>query len=302
MNSDIKKTAIALGSFDGLHRGHMAVIEKAVRQKENGLRPIAVTFKEHPQKYLNGSTPPLIFSGIVKERAFKDAGISLYELDFADIMRLTPEEFFEKILINKLHAAFISCGYNYRFGINGTGDAELLKELCEKKDIEFCVAPKVEFENEPISSTRIRQAILAGDIEKANMMLGRPFSYCEKVVSGDHIGRKLGAPTINQFFPENHIIPKFGVYISKVEIDGRFYRAVTNIGIRPTLELKVPRSETCIIDFSGDLYGRHIEVFLLKYLRPELIFEGLDSLKGQIMSDIEKARLYEEPEIYGREI
>ncbi|MGI6773287.1 MAG: bifunctional riboflavin kinase/FAD synthetase [Clostridiales bacterium] len=292
-----QKTAVALGSFDGLHRGHMAVIEKAVKQQNKGLLPVAVVFKEHPQMYLNGSAPPLIFSGEVKERAFKNAGISLYELDFGSIKNLSPEEFFETVLISELNAGFISCGYNYRFGKGGTGDTALLKALCEAKGVELFIAPRIEYGGEAISSTRIRKAILDGDIEAANIMLGRFFSYCEKVVDGDRIGRKLGTPTINQYFPENHIIPKYGVYISKVFVDGKYKRAVTNIGLRPTLEIEVPRSETCIIDYSGNLYGQNIEVCLLSYLRPERKFDSLEGLKAQIRSDIEKARAFKEPRL-----
>ena len=152
------------------------------------------------------------------------------------------------------------------------------------------VAERTDYNGAAISSTRIRNALAEGNIEDANSMLGREFSYKFTVVSGDRRGRLIGAPTINQHFPEGFIVPKFGVYASAVPIDGELHAAVTNIGRRPSFTCDDLRSETCITDFSGDLYGKNVEVKLLRYIRPERDFDSLDSLGDQIAADAQTAK------------
>lgn len=290
--SDISKkhTALALGTFDGLHLGHIAVINSAIEQISNGLLPLALMFSVHPQKILNGSSPSELFWGKVKDKAFKNAGIDVYYLDFKEVMNLSSQDFFNKILIEKLNAKHLSCGYNYRFGKDATGDVDLLSKLCNQANIGLSVAKQVEYNNEPVSSTKIRNYLKEGNIEKANGMLGRAFSYAFTVVGGDKRGRLLGAPTINQFFTETHSIPKFGVYASKTFVEGKWHTSVTNIGLRPTFQGNSPRSETCILDYSGNLYGQTIEVALIKYLRHEKKFPSTQDLCKQIQKDAQAAK------------
>lgn len=285
-----KKTAVALGNFDGLHKGHLAVINEAVMKKHNGLLPCVVTFDEHPQKILSGSAPKRLMSKNLCEKETEKFGCRTVRLSFEKVKNMSPEEFFSEILIKKLNAGFVACGFNYRFGKKGAGNAEILKELCEKYGIGFVCVQGVDFEGESISSTRIRNAIENGEIENANQMLGRHFSYDFEVVTGDRIGGKiLGFPTINQVFPEEHIVPKSGVYASAAEIDGRLYPAMTNIGKRPTVGGEQLRSETCILGFSGDLYGTNTPVKLISYIRDEKKFPSLEALSAQLKSDSEKA-------------
>lgn len=285
-----KKTAVALGNFDGLHKGHLAVINEAVTEKDNGLLPCIVTFDTHPQKTLTGNAPKKLMSESVFEKEAKKLGCRTVRLSFEEIRSMIPEEFFEKVLIEKLNAEFVTCGFNYRFGKNGTGNAELLKELCESHSIGFRCVDSVEIDGEVISSTRIRNAVCNGDIENANKMLGRYFSYDFEVVCGDRIGaKKLGFPTINQIFPADFIVPENGVYASAAEVDGKLYPAMTNIGKRPTVGGEELRSETCIIGFSGDLYGSHPEVKLIKYIREEKKFPSLEELSAQLKTDSAKA-------------
>ncbi|MBE6813123.1 MAG: riboflavin biosynthesis protein RibF [Ruminococcaceae bacterium] len=279
------RTALALGNFDGLHKGHLQVLSAVCSQKENGLQPVLVRFDPHPAAVLRGKTPDRILTD--RERS---AILSAYQaeetvLDFSSVCDLSPEAFVKDVLVDRLHAGFIACGFNFRFGKNGAGTAETLKELARKYSIGCFVAEEVDFENLPVSATRIRDCIRNGQIEQANAMLTRPFSYDFEVVGGDRRGRLMGTPTINQYFPQGFAVPKSGVYASFAVVDGVCYPAVTNIGIRPTFNGTSERSETWIMHFSGDLYGKHIPVYLLKYLRGEVKFDNMDSLRKQILSD-----------------
>lgn len=291
-----RKTAVALGNFDGLHKGHLAVINEAVTEKSNGLLPCILTFESHPQKTLRGSAPKKIMTRSLCEKTAKELGCETVRIPFEEVRNMTPEEFFNKILIKKLNIGFVSCGFNYRFGKNGEGTAETLRKLCENAGIGFKCAEEVLYDGEVISSTRIRQAIENGDIENANNMLGRHFAYDTQVVYGDRIGKKLlGFPTINQLFPDYHVVPKNGVYASATEIDGKLYPSMTNIGKRPTVGGEELRSETCIIGFSGDLYGTFPEVKLIKLIRTEKKFPSLEALSEQLKNDSEKAeKIYNE--------
>ena len=284
-----QKTAVALGTFDGLHKGHMSVINKAAVQRNNGLLPVILLFSEHPMKVITGNSPKELFTGRIKRRETEKTDCIPYEISFERIRDMSPGEFFKDILINELNAGFVSCGFNFKFGKDGSGDVVTLSKLCREHEITLSVSDEVDFKGECISSTRIRQALENGDIKNANEMLGRYFSYDFEVVSGDRRGgAKLGFPTINQFFPDNFIIPKFGVYASVTFIGGKMLPSMTNIGIRPTIGGGKPRSETNIFGFSGDLYGTNTEVALISYVRPEIKFSSLDALKSQMKSDGEK--------------
>ena len=291
-----KKTAVALGNFDGLHKGHLAVINEAVMEKHNGLLPCILTFDSHPQKILKGSAPKKIMTRSLCEKETEKLGCDTVRLSFEEVRNMTPEEFFNEILIEKLNIGFVSCGFNYRFGKNGEGTSETLCKLCKNAGISFKCVGEVLFNGEAVSSTRIRHAIENGEIEKANKMLGRYFSYDFEVVHGDRIGKKLlGFPTINQLFPEWHVVPKNGVYASATEVDGRLYPSMTNIGKRPTVNGEQLRSETCIIGFSGDLYGTHPEVKLIKLIREEKKFPSLEALSAQLQKDSQEAeKIYNE--------
>lgn len=291
-----RKTAVALGNFDGLHKGHLAVINKAVAQKSNGLLPCILTFDSHPLKALTGSAPKRIMTKSLCEKETEKLGCKTVRISFNEVRNMTPEEFFNEILIKKLNAGFVSCGFNYHFGKMGKGTAETLRNLCENAEIGFECADEVIFEDEVISSTRIRQVVENGKAEEAYNMLGRHFSYDFEVVHGDKIGKKLlGIPTINQLFPDWHIVPKNGVYASATEVDGRIYPSMTNIGKRPTVNGEQLRSETCIIGFSGDLYGTHPEVKLIKLIRNEKKFPSLEQLSAQLQKDSQEAeKIYNE--------
>lgn len=297
---NIKKqgTAVALGYFDGIHLGHQAVLDKALLYaKQENLVPVIMLFDVHPRKIIKGKTPPMLKSVGKKRELLLEKGFTVVDLSFTETMNYSPNEFIEKILIDGLNAKVVSCGFDYHYGKDGKGDTESLHEELERRGIKVIEEPAIQLWGEKVSSTAIRKYIADGEIDKANAMLGRHFSYDFTVRKGDGLGRVLGFPTINQCFPEDHVVPRYGVYASKVIVDGKWYPAVTNVGIRPTVSADNMRSETCILDFSGDLYGKNVEVFLIKYMREEVKFPSLEELSRQIEKDIIKAR-----EIYDREV
>lgn len=282
-----EKTAVALGTFDGLHKGHMSVIACALSYKERGFIPLVMLFDSHPLLSLTGCAPAEILQTQLRSEIIENCGAASVTVPFDEIKNLSCREFFEEIIIKKLNAGAVCCGGNYRFGKGGEGGCKELQALCNEFSVELTVSPEITFGSSPVSSTRIRKAVENGDIPLANAMLGREFRYKYEVVSGDKRGRLMGAPTINQHFGENFVVPKKGVYASVTVVDGKEYSSVTNIGMRPSFENTDLRSETCILGFSGDLYGKFIEVRLLKYLRGEIKFDSMEALGEQIRKDAE---------------
>ena len=284
------KTAVALGFFDGLHTGHMHVLCRTAEEKENGLTPTVLLFDEHPAAVLTGSAPQQILPNTIRNGILDDMGIARQVVSFRTLQSLTPEEFVRTILCGTLRAGFVACGFNYRFGIHGTGTAQTLQALCAQQNIRCAIVGETAYNGSPVSSTRIRQALAQGNAAAAAAMLGRPFTYDFEVMDGDKRGRLLGTPTINQYFPAGFMVPAFGVYASFVQLDGCIHPAVTDIGMRPTFNGTAPRSETWIMDYAGDLYGQHIRVQLLEYLRPEVRFPDADALRAQIHRDAATSR------------
>ena len=277
---------VALGTFDGLHLGHKAVI---TAEKTEYQRKLALMFTKHPQLSLKGEAPGALITPEKEKEILSGWGVTAEYIDFSQICNLTPEAFVDDILIKKFNASSVACGFNYRFGKDAEGDAKALLRLCAEREIKVTVVDAVEYENETISSTRIRQALREGRMKDVKNMLGRYFSYDFLVVHGDERGRVLGSPTINQFFDEDFAVPQFGVYASFTVVDGKTYPSVTNIGVRPTFKNSEKRSETNILGFNGDLYGKHPEVFIVEKMREEMKFSSLDELKSQIDKDKESA-------------
>lgn len=284
------KTLVVLGNFDGLHLGHIAVLKTAIKKAdERRLMPIVLLFDKHPCTVLSDKKNFSLIQKSERDKILQEMGFKIVTISFNDVKDLEPEDFLMHIYC-KLNIRAICCGFNYHFGKDGKGDIELLKKKCESLALSLYIEDKVTYKNSPISSTRIRNALERGDVISANSMLGKEFAYELEVVDGDRQGRMLGFPTINQFFPPDFIRPKNGVYASKVYLGGRWYPAVTNIGVRPTVNGTSFRSETCILDFIGDLYGQIVRVYILDFIREEIRFSGLDKLSLAIKKDAEKAR------------
>jgi len=284
---DIAPCSLALGAFDGLHRGHMAVIRAAV-QGGPGKQPLesgVLTFETSP------SGSPAVLTGEDKEEILRNQGVDrLYSFRFSDLRNLPAEKFVGEVLFDRCRAARLCCGEDFRFGKGAEGDVSLLSRLCRENGAELTVVPPVLENGEKISSTRIRAAVEAGDIPLANRLLGRPFGFSLEVIHGNHIGTGLGAPTINQALPEGFVLPPFGVYASWAGVDGQEYYGVTNIGVKPTVGSDRVLSETWMPGFSGDLYGKRVRLFLLQFIRPEKKFGSLEELKAEIEKNARQAK------------
>ena len=286
--------AAALGSFDGLHLGHRQVIGNTLSAP--GLRPAVITFQQNPSVSLQKKPVPLLTTNEQKLALLEEMGVEVvYLLSFDRIRDMEPEDFVEA-LYRVCRVRALSCGFNFRFGKNGRGDAGLLKELCREKGIELSVTPPVSVAGETVSSTRIRACLEQGDVQQAGQLLGRPFGYDFEVTHGRQLGRTWGTPTINQPFPQGYVLPRFGVYASLVEVEGQKYYGVTNIGVKPTVGSDCALSETWIPEFSGDLYGKKVPVELLDFIRPERKFDSLDQLKNEILENGVLARKIAERE------
>ena len=243
------RTAVALGNFDGMHVGHMAVLEGAKSFQKDGLVPVAVLFDEHSMKAITGIAPPMLMTVGERNEYIIKKGLKLETIIFNEIKNLSPEDFVEKILVEKLRAGAVCCGYNYRFGKDAAGSAETMRKICDRLGIKCKIAGEVDVAGHAVSSTQIRSLIENGETEKANEMLGHKFGFSSPVIDGDKRGRRLGFPTINQELPQELVLPRFGVYRTDVTVGHRRYKGVTNIGKRPTVGTEKILSETYIIDF-----------------------------------------------------
>lgn len=290
-------TGVGLGNFDGLHIGHMALINTLIRESRlNGLASIVYTFTKHPENILRKKLiTPLLLTEQKKIELLSEIALdNLYFDEFnEDFSRLSPEDFVKKILIDKLNIKLAVAGYDYRFGYKGQGDVPLLKELGKKYGFKVIIIPAIKCDNEVISSTRIRESIKNGKLETAYKLLGRNYSITAEVVSGRRIGNTIGFPTAN-IHPEAFLVlPENGVYITKTQLDGKLYNSMTNVGYNPTFEdVKQKTVETHLIDFNQDIYGKKIEVFFLKKIRDEKKFKNVEALIEQIKLDMKETKEY----------
>ncbi len=276
------KTAIALGTFDGVHIAHRAVLDFPKDYKKT-----AVTFLKPPKMFFEGKDE-LLMSYEDKEKALKNMGFSeIIPLDFNAVKDISPCEFLE-LLVEKYNPKIISCGFNYRFGKNGAGDTRLLEKFCADKGISLRLCEPIMQNGETVSSTLIRNMLKNGEVEKASALMPVPFSFSCEVIKGDRRGRTIGFPTINQKYPENLVKIKFGVYKTRVSINGKYYDGITNIGVRPTYHSDYIISETYIKDFSGELYGESVRIIPQKFLRKEIKFANVEELRRQIEIDLTK--------------
>ncbi|MBQ6816626.1 MAG: bifunctional riboflavin kinase/FAD synthetase [Clostridia bacterium] len=276
------KTALALGTFDGVHKGHFAVLKSAAEAK---YKSVAVAFKFPPKMYIQNKNIA-INNPKQKEALIKGLGINRVDfLNFKKVKNIEPEKFL-KFLVKKYNPAVISCGFNYHFGKNGKGNIALLQEFCNDNNIILKVADPVLYKDRTVSSTYIRELLSCGNISRANELLRLPFGFTAKVIKGDKRGRTIGIPTINQNYPENLINVKRGVYKSKVLINEKEYFGVTNIGLRPTFATKKITAETHILNFNGNVYGQNVTIQLLEFIREEQKFSTINELKNKIENDI----------------
>lgn len=283
--------AVALGNFDGLHIGHKIVLKSTMEiAKKHNLEPKVMLFDIHPKEFLFNEKLPRLMTDAEIEKSLTAMGFGICRVSFKEIMDYSCEDFIEKILVKKFDAKAVCCGFNYSFGKKGMGNSEMLQSLCKEQGIECNVSKPVSIDGMTVSSTAIRNFLLNGEVQKAAQMLGRNYAVCGAVMDGDKRGRTMGFPTANQRIDDALAVPKFGVYETLVTVDGKKYKGVTNIGIRPTFLAEKALSETHIIDFSGDIYRKDITVELVRFLRPERQFGSLLKLKEQLEKDIQEVK------------
>ena len=289
---------LVLGNFDGVHRGHLALIEelKRLNKKRKQRLPLgAFCFEQHPSHFF-GKPVPMLCDNKQKMELFRRAGLQFVIFcDFAELKDMPPEEFVAKILIHQCGCRMAVCGFNYSFGKKGAGTpADLARWLGSQADCEVSVVPPVTDCGKSVSSTTIRTMLERGHPEDAARLLGRPFTLCGTVKKGKQVGRQMQTPTANLYFPDHSVIPARGVYAVRVKTGRRIYNGISNVGLRPTLEGEggEVNCETFLFDFSGDLYGKKIEVSFLRFLRGERTFASQEALAEQIQKDIEHAKEY----------
>ncbi|MBW4552976.1 MAG: bifunctional riboflavin kinase/FAD synthetase [Aphanocapsa sp. GSE-SYN-MK-11-07L] len=293
LTTALRPTAIALGNFDGVHRGHQQVIQALAEAAESYLTVVA--FDPHPQEFFTGQARTLLTPLAEKSQQLERLGVSqLVLLSFDQTLAaLSPAEFVDQILVQQLAAKAISVGFNFRFGHQRAGNVEDLRAIAANYGIQVNVALPQLFEGERISSSAIRAALEQGDLQRANCLLGRAYTLVGEVGAGDRLGRTLGFPTANLRLPEQKFLPRTGVYAVRVTSDGleQPQLGVMNIGYRPTVDGKKLVVEAHLLDWAGDLYGRTLTVALEQFLRPEQKFADLTALKAQIQQDCDRARM-----------
>lgn len=284
-----EETYIALGSFDGLHLGHMQLVRRAIElSKRNNAKSMVFTFKFHPRSIINKKFPPkILMSNESKLEVLKNAGLDIINMasfDY-DFMKIAPEEFIVK-LIDTYKAKGLVVGFNYRFGYKNMGNIELLKDLSVKYKFSLDIIEPVKYNGKTISSTTIRKLISEdGDVKQASNMLTRPYMIQGNVITGKHLGKKLGFPTANLEFNKKFILPKEGVYFTAVRFQDKYYKGITNVGYNPTTNDNKLSVETNILDFNKDIYGSKIRIYFIDRIRDESKFENLGELINQLECD-----------------
>ena len=286
-------TAVALGNFDGIHLGHRQVISPVLKADGNA-RATVVTFNPHPREFFAGEPRSLLTPQEEKVLHLESIGVEQFVLlPFnRELASLTPQQFVEQILVDQLQAQQISVGADFCFGCKRTGTAKDLQAIAATFGIGVTIVPLLLFHGTRISSSAIREALMTGDVQTANRMLGRPYRLIGQVVKGQQIGRAIGFPTANLQLLSDKLVPRQGVYgvrIAGIHSDQSLL-GVMNIGNRPTVNGVAQTIEVHLLDWSGDLYGRTLIVELEEFIRAEKKFGSLEELKAQIHADCETAR------------
>lgn len=289
------KTAVAMGKFDGIHRGHRRLLEEILKQKERGMKACVFTFDPPPSVLFGAGEERLLTTPEEKRRILEQLGVDIlieYPLN-RETAAVDPECFVREFLHDRMHAGLIAAGDDLSFGKKGAGNAALLDSLRDKYHFEVKIISKVCMDGASISSTRIRSLVEAGKMEEVQRLSGAAYSCYGQVIQGNHIGHTLGFPTVNLLPPENKLLPPKGVYFTKVHLGGKSYDGVTNVGCKPTISSHEKLGvETYLYDFAEDVYGKDISVDFLHYRRPEKRFAGLEELREQLTRDIAEGKAF----------
>lgn len=296
-------TVVALGNFDGVHQGHQLILKDAIDYaKEHNIKSACYTFSNHPVNFFMNKTGQLdkcvklICTEEEKLATLEKLGFDIViNVEFnEDIMKMRAMDFIYDILKDRLSAKAVCCGFNYTYGVKAEGDVDLLRKEGAKIGMDILVRDAKSFGDTVISSTEIRKLIASGDMEMLTEYLGRHYTLSGVVEHGLSLGREIGFPTMNIEAPMTMALPPNGVYFTNAIIDGRTYPAITNIGVKPTVEEsnKVKNFETNIFNFHENAYDKFVKIEFLKWERPEIKFESIDALREQISKDVKLAKEY----------
>lgn len=288
-------TAVTIGKFDGIHKGHQKLIEKIIEQKKSGLKAVVFTFDPPPSVLFGKHDNKELTSKIEKRMIFEKIGIDIlveYPLN-KETAGISPKEFVEELLVKRLRMKMIVAGSDVSFGHRGAGNLQFLLDMASK--LNFCVeiVPKVCYEKKEISSSMIREYVSKGKMDIVETLLDSPYTIKGIVQYGNQLGRTFGMPTVNLIPQKEKLLPPLGVYFSKVIVGDICYCGVTNIGCKPTVSKeKITGVETYLYGYDGNLYGTEIEIQLLQFERSEKQFEKLEDLINQLQIDMENGKKY----------
>lgn len=288
-----EESAITLGKFDGIHKGHQKLMKKVLEKREAGLKSVVFTFGQMPGTVFLGNKGRTILTKEERQRHLESMGIDyMVECPFVpQIIQMEPEKFIEEILVNQLHVKYIAVGPDFRFGHNRKGDCRMLQELSSVYGYEVEVLEKECLDDKIISSTYVRDMLEKGEMESVANLLGYPYYVAGTVIHGHKIGRRIGIPTTNLLPDEEKMLPPNGVYLTKTLFEGQEIFGITNIGVKPTISGEEAKGiETHLFEFDGDLYGKELTVEFYAFHRPEQKFESLEQLKAQLAEDIQWGR------------
>jgi len=286
-----KETAVAIGKFDGVHIGHRKLLQEILEQKKKGLAACVFTFDPPPAVLFGSSDGKELTTKEEKRALFERMGVDIL-IEFPlthETAAISPMDFAGRIVAHQMNARFVAAGKDLSFGAKGAGNAELLIAVGKEKGFRVKTIEKVCVDGIEVNSTHIRELLKKGDIQAVNQFLGTPYRVKGTVVHGNRIGRTIGFPTVNLLPAENKLLPPNGVYRSEVLVKGKRYRALSNIGYKPTVTTeRVLGVETYLYDFEEEIYDQTIEVCFHEYKRPEQQFESLEALKEQLKRDIQE--------------
>lgn len=293
--ADVRRTALSVGTFDGLHVGHQKILRSVRdRARADGTRSAVITFDPHPMRVLHPERAPLM----IQTLAQRLAGFEQMGLDAAVVLRfdralslVSPQEFIERILVRGMRAGAIFVGANFRFGHRGAGDVRLLGEAGKRDGFDVEIVAPVEVDGQIVSSTAIRAAVGSGNVAGAIPLLGRAFSLTGEIRAGAGRGRTILFPTLN-LAPDQELLPKLGVYATESAVRGKLYSSVTNVGTRPTFHGAGVTVESHLFEFNENLADGPMEVRFHARIRDEQKFSGAEALRAQIARDIEEARKF----------
>lgn len=288
LDEESKKNYIALGSFDGLHLGHLSLVRKVKSlAKENKSKSIVFTFRNHPRRFINSNNKiELIMTNEEKINVLQKEGIDILAFqDFDEkMMKMMPDEFI-RWLCKTYNVKGIVVGFNFKFGYKNLGNVELLKKFEEEYRYKLYVMEPFKSEGKTISSTTIRKELVDGNVRKAFNMLSRPYMLSGKVIDGKKLGRTIGFPTANLEINKQKVIPKKGVYYTNVKINEKIFKGITSVGNNPTVNGQELTVETYILDFSNDIYGKEINIYFIDRIRDEIKFNDIHELIEQLKKD-----------------